>query len=285
MGTVVSLIGGAGLVSIWASCWEPASRQPREQRIRNHLRDRLNQAGMPGLGLLAFAGVCIGIGLLTWLIALTLTTSFAIATAMALLLALSPLWYVSFSARKRRTELTGLWPEAIEDLISAIRAGMPLPEALSALSERGPKALRPYFAEFGADYRATGRFDECLNGLKHRLADADADRIIEALRITREVGGTDLTTLLGTLAEFLREDLRTRRELMARQSWTVAGARLATAAPWAVLALLATRGETAKAFDSPVGILILTLGAAVSVIAYTLMLGLGRLPEDRRVLR
>ena len=36
----------------------------------------------------------------------------------------------------------------------------------------------------------------------------------------------------------LREDLRTRGELRARQSWTVNGARVAVCAPWLVLALL-----------------------------------------------
>ena len=39
---------------------------------------------------------------------------------------------------------------------------------------------------------------------------------------------------------FLREDARTRAELETRQSWTVNAARLAVAAPWAVLAMLST---------------------------------------------
>lgn len=285
MGTVVSLIGGVGLVCVWTSFWEPPARSPRQRRVQNRLRDRLNQAGMYDLSVIAFLGVCLTIGGVGWIIALSLSTSFAIATAIGLLLTLSPMWYVSFAARKRRTELSALWPEAIDDLISAIRAGMSLPEALSALNERGPEPLRPFFANFAADYRATGRFNDSLDGLKHRLADADADRIIEALRITREVGGTDLTRLLGTLAQFLRDDLRTRRELIARQSWTTAGARLATAAPWVVLALLSTRRETAQAFDSPLGIIILVLGAGFSALAYALMLRFGRLPEEERVLR
>lgn len=285
MGTIVSLIGGAGLVTIWTAFWEPVPAPPRSKKLQNRLRDRLNQAGMHDLSILGFAGVCVGLGLLSWVIALSLTTSLAISCALGTLLGLSPLWYVSFSARKRRTEISALWPEAIEDLISAIRAGMSLPEALSGLADRGPEALRPFFSNFAADYRATGRFNECLDSLKHRIADPDADRIIEALRITREVGGTDLTRLLATLAQFLREDLNTRRELVARQSWTTAGARLATAAPWIVLALLSTRQETAQAFDSPPGIAILAAGALMSGAAYTLMVRLGRLPEEERVLR
>ncbi|HLR57830.1 MAG TPA: type II secretion system F family protein [Beutenbergiaceae bacterium] len=285
MGTIASLIAGAGLVTIWSAFWEPDPAPPRSKELHDRLRDRLNQAGMHDLSILGFSGVCMGLGLVSWVVALSLTTSLAIASALGILLGLSPMWYVSFSARKRRTEISGLWPEAIEDLISAIRAGMSLPEALSGLADRGPEALRPFFADFAADYRATGRFNHCLDTLKHRIADPDADRIIEALRITREVGGTDLTRLLATLAQFLREDLNTRRELVARQSWTTAGARLATAAPWIVLALLSTRQETAQAFDSPPGIAILAAGALMSGAAYVLMVRLGRLPEEERVLR
>ncbi len=285
MGTVVSLIAGAGLLSIWASFWEPEPRPERARRRQNLLRDRLNQAGMHDLSILAFLGVCLALGALAWVVTLSVSTSVAIASAIGLLLSFSPIWYVSHTARKRRTEIGSLWPEAIEDLISAIRAGMSLPEAVSALSERGPPALQPFFATFAADYRATGRFEDCLDTLKERIADPDADRIIEALRITREVGGTDLTRLLGTLADFLRKDLRTRGELIARQSWTTAGARLATAAPWIVLALLSTRQETAQAFDTPLGISILAVGALMSAAAYMLMLRLGRLPEEERVLR
>jgi len=60
---------------------------------------------------------------------------------------------------------------------------------------------------------------------------------------------------------------------------------MAVAAPWLVLLLLATQQETLRAYDSPVGVAILTVGAVVTVGAYRLMIRLGRLPEDRRVLR
>ena len=109
------------------------------------------------------------------------------------------------------------------------------------------------FRDFGSDYRSGGQFDPSLTRLKDRLADPVADRIVEALRLTREVGGSDLGRLLGTLAEFLRESARTRSELEARQSWTVNAARLAVAAPWIVLVLLASRPEAVAAYNTPVG--------------------------------
>ena len=83
----------------------------------------------------------------------------------------------------------------------------------------------------------------------------------------------------------LREDMRTRGELEARQSWTVNGAKVAVAAPWLVLALLSTRTQAAAAYATTAGAVVLLIGAVVSVAAYRLMLRLGRLPEEERTLR
>ena len=187
--------------------------------------------------------------------------------------------------RRRLVALRELWPEAVDNLASAVRAGMSLPEGLSALGERGPAELRPAFARFGTAYRASGRFGECLDVLKEDLADPVGDRVCETVRVAREVGGSDLGTVLRTLSELLRSDARTRAELETRQGWIVNAARLAVAAPWLVLLLLGTQSATLTAYDSPSGTLLLGIGAAICVVAYRVMLRIGRLPEDRRVLQ
>ncbi len=65
----------------------------------------------------------------------------------------------------------------------------------------------------------------------------------------------------------------------------VQAARLAIAAPWIVLLLLATQSATLAAYDSALGTAILVGGGAVCLVAYRLMLRIGRLPEDVRVLQ
>jgi tight adherence protein B len=90
---------------------------------------------------------------------------------------------------------------------------------------------------------------------------------------------------LRTLSSFLRDDARTRAELETRQGWVVNAARLAVAAPWLLLGLLSLQTRAVRAFNAPGGWVVLAVGAATCVVAYRLMLRLGRLPEDRRVLR
>ncbi len=285
MGTVAGLLLGVGLLLVWFSCWPGPPNRRRPSRWAERTQDLLVRAGAPGVTpgrLVAASGV---VAVVVAFIAVGLVPSPPIAVCFGLMAAGAPLAFVRARARRRQLELRSVWPEVIDDLISAIRAGLSLPEALTSLGERGPLEVRPEFRRFGEDYRVTGRFSESLDRLKARLADPVADRIIEALRITRDVGGSDIVRLLRTLAQLLREDLRTRGELEARQSWTVNGARLATAAPWAVLLLLGGRPEAAVAFNSAAGVLVLATGAAVSGVAYWLMVRLGRLPEEARVLR
>jgi tight adherence protein B len=65
----------------------------------------------------------------------------------------------------------------------------------------------------------------------------------------------------------------------------VNAARLAVAAPWIVLAMLSTRPDSLQAYSRPAGVLVLAIGAALSLVAYLLMVRIGRLPEEGRVLR
>jgi tight adherence protein B len=153
------------------------------------------------------------------------------------------------------------------------------------LAVRGPTELRAPFQRFGAAYRASGRFADCLDALKDDLADPVGDRVCETMRVAREVGGSDLGSVLRTLSELLRSDARTRAELETRQGWVVNAARLAVAAPWTVLLLLGTQSSTLTAYNSCGGALLLGIGAVVCFVAYRVMLRIGRLPEEQRVLR
>lgn len=289
MGTLVGIGLGAGLFLVWWSAWVPAPRPATVAATgptwTSRLQDELRQADMAGVGPRALLLTCAGVSLLALLLVLAVSSSPPIALCFAAIASWSPIALVRVRARRRRTLVRDLWPEAVDHLTSGIRAGLSLPEALAQLGDRGPAELRPAFLTFAEDYRATGRFVDCLDRLKERLADPVADRIVEALRLTREVGGSDLGRLLRTLSTFLRDDARTRAELEARQSWTVNAARLAVAAPWVVLALLSSRPEAVTAYNSGTGVVVLGVGGVVSVVAYRVMVRVGRLPEESRVLR
>ena len=283
MGALLGLVLGVGLLLIWRS----GPRAPRRARVPSPRRraELLRQAGLGGVGGVQLWAAQAGCGVAAFGAVVLLTGSVAVAGCFGVFGFVLPLVLVRRLRRRRVVALQQVWPEAIDNLASAVRAGMALPEGLAALATRGPAELRAAFAAFGVAYRASGRFGECLDRLEDDLADPVGDRVCETLRVAYEVGGSDVATVLRTLSELLRSDARTRAELTTRQGWIVNAARLAVAAPWAVLLLLGTRSQTLHAYDTPRGTLLLGIGAAVCVVAYRLMLRIGRLPEDRRVLR
>jgi tight adherence protein B len=285
MGVFLGLLLGLGLFLVVTS-GQPQKTPVRSRRTATApVRDLLRDAGVTDLGPVQFLLLSFGAGLIVATLALAVTATLSLAAAFGLFAAFGPRALLKHRANLLREERRELWPHVVDDLASAVRAGMSLPEGLASLGERGPESLRPAFSRFADNYRSTGSFGRCLDRLADDLADPVADRLIEALRLTREVGGSDLGRLLRTLSQFLREDARTRAELEARQSWTVNGARLALFAPWTVLLLLAIGGSAVQAYDRPTGVVILAVGGALSVGAYALMRRVGRLPEERRVLR
>jgi tight adherence protein B len=240
----------------------------------------MNNVSVPGVSLLS-----LGLGAAAALVIQVVSGTPPVALAFGAMAAYLPLAVVSARARRRHREFAEVWPEAVDNLASAVRAGLSLPDALGALTVRGPEPLRPAFDSFGRDYQVTGRFGDCLDRLKEELADPVGDRVVEGLRIAREVGGGELGRLLRNLSGYLRDDARTRSEMESRQAWTVNGARLAVAAPWLVLLTMSFQSEVIRRYASPAGVVILTVGAALCVTAYWLMMRIGRLPVERRLLR
>ncbi|MDC4233798.1 type II secretion system F family protein [Actinomyces sp. B33] len=286
MSAVLAGLGlGVGLIliaSVWVGVPAAPSRRPAWVLA---WQDRIVRADLPGMtpGRLAALSLAAGLVLLVTVYAWTQVAAVAVVIGL-IVVPLPPMW-VSSRARARARLMRQGWPDVIDSLVSGVRAGAGLPELLADLGESGPDPLRPAFRAFGTDYRAEGRFDTALDRLKERLADPVADRIVEALRLAREVGGSDLSVLLRDLGTLLREDARVRGELEARQSWTVNAARLAVVAPWAVLLMISSQPRAATVWNSPRGVVVLLVGAAMCVVAYLAMRALGRLSTDSRTLR
>ena len=287
-GLLLGLTFGVGIFLIWWSLWVPTPREPRSvTRVGplERLSDEIVQAGFTGLTVRTLIAACVIAFVLVLAFVQAAVGVLPIAGCFALMASFAPVALVRRRARMRRARLRDLWPDAVDNITSGVRAGMALPEALSQLGTRGPDELREPFLAFADDYRLSGRFHDCLDRLKERLSDPVGDRLVESLRIAREVGGLDLGHPRRRRRGFRGEAAPTRAEPETRQSWTVNAARLAVAAPWLVLAMLSTNPQSVRAYASGLGFVVLAVGGALTVLAYWSMLRIGRLPEDERVLR
>ncbi|MGH3358425.1 MAG: type II secretion system F family protein [Nocardioidaceae bacterium] len=283
MGALVGLSLGVGLLLVWMAATDSDRGRPRRRRTSS-LALLLRRAGVEGVTPTGVVLLCVSCCAVTGLALIMISRTWSVALVFALMAAYLPIALLRARGTRRHRERREVWPEVVENLASAVRAGLSLSEALMQLGERGPAPLRDPFAKFALDYQASGRFNDSLDLLKERLADPVGDRVVEALRVARDVGGGDLGSMLRTLSTFLRDDLRTRGELESRQSWTVNGARLAVAAPWAVLLMMSFQHDVVTRFASHGGVMVLAFGAVTCVVAYRLMVRLGRLPVERRIL-
>ncbi|MBC7443707.1 MAG: type II secretion system F family protein [Ramlibacter sp.] len=283
---VIGGLLGAGLLLVAAPfLWPRAEPAAGRGPSRGRLRGILAQGGLGTLPPAAFVALSVVLALATAALVQAILGIAALAVVAGLSGLALPLVTVSRRARARRRANRAVWPDVVDHLVSAVRSGLALPDSVGSLAGAGPMSTRTSFAEFAREYRVSGNFSLAVDQLKASLADPVADRILETLRMAREVGGSDLTVVLRSLAAWLRQDAAIRSEIEARQSWIVSAARLGVAAPWIILLLLASRPEAAIAYNTASGVVVIVGGLVVSVVAYQVMVALGRLPEERRWFR
>jgi tight adherence protein B len=209
--------------------------------------------------------------------------SLIIASAFALFVGI----FITVAQRrvsdKRASDIQAAAPEMIDHIISGLQSGLSLNESLAGLGKRGPVVLAPYFTTFQENLYLTGDFHKELERAKSELAQPSTDLIIEALLISKTLGGTELMSILRLLGNFIREDLALRREIAVKQNWIKNSAHLSAGAPWILLLLLSTQRSTAEAFSNSAGVMILSTGLLLTAIAYLWMNKLGEIPEPARI--
>jgi tight adherence protein B len=277
-----ALLGGGLLLMLSPLMWPartPSGKRPARRGRLAHLLAAAGLAHVPERVVVAACAVCaLAAAAASWL-----GTGVGTLALLALAAgAAAPIVWL----RSRRSRLVrarrALWPDVCDLLIASVRAGMSLPDAISSLGASAPAPMRSAFARFERDIAASGHFDSSADRLKTALADPMGDRIVETVRMARQVGGTELVPVLRALSASVRADAALRSEVESRQSWTKGAAVLGVVAPWVILALLAMRPEGAEAYSSPEGVVLVIGGAVMSLVAYRVMIRIGRLPEPRR---
>jgi tight adherence protein B len=286
MTVIVVLVFAIGVFVLYdALTSDPRPARPRRRVVHDAVSSLLARAGMGSIRPAQLGGACA----LAAAMAAVLTALLVGSTVVMLVVLVAggylPLGVVRARGRSRRWAFRQCWPEAVELLAGSVRAGDTLPAAIAVVAERGPALLRPAFSSLATDHRVSGDLLGALDRLAEALGDSTADRVLATLAIAHRVGGRELGRVLRTLAAFLRDDAASRREIESRQSWTRVAARVSAAAPWVVLLLVGTRSSSVHAFDSVAGAFVIVGGAIATIVGYRLMVALGRLPEEPRLLR
>lgn len=256
---VVGLLAALGMALITLPASDPAVTRFNPRRLAARL------------------GLAFAVGLVAqWVIGIAVLTMIAF---VAVLLVISHL--ERLRAHKQARLQAQAWPDLLDNLVSALRAGISLAHALVALDETAPEVLRPILHSLAVDIRAQVPLGEAIERWRDTASDPVVDRIAMTLLVAVSIGGRALPTVLTNLSSFLRAEGRTRAELLARQSWTVNAARLAVVAPWLMIIILGARAR--EAYQTPTGGVILIAGAIASALGYLWMTNVARLPQVNRI--
>ena len=250
------------------------------------MQETLAQAGLNSVTPTAIVASSVGLALVVMVVVYVISLSSVVAIAFGLLAACTPTALVRRRQRQRRQELRDLWPDIVDNLASAVRAGMSLPEALTQLADRGPEALRPAFRRFGEDYRATGRFDGMpgpAQGAACRTGGRPNRRVAAHRSRGRRLRSRSAAAHAVVVPARGRSDQRrSSRPARLDGQCRAAGRRRAVAGARHARRL---RPEAVDAYDSAAGVVVLAVGGVVCFVAYRAMLRIGKLPEEERVLR
>ena len=140
------------------------------------------------------------------------TGTIILALLIGLILAGGPIFYVLAQRRQRFARFEQGLPEAIDLIVSALRAGHSLVSALGLVANESPDPIGPEFKicfdeqNYGLDLRTA------LDNLLARVPLQDLRIIVTAILIQRSSGG-NLAEVLDKAAYLVRERFRLRRQV------------------------------------------------------------------------
>ena len=136
---------------------------------------------------------------LLFLVVSAMTTSIFIGAAFATLSGVATKQFLKQREVSKQHQLTNIWPEVIDHLVSGLYSGLSITEALSELSNRGPELTKKDFRNFNLEIRNGIEFTVAIGNLREKFAHHGSDQIFEALLLSKTLGGGELLNTLRTL--------------------------------------------------------------------------------------
>ncbi len=198
------LRAGAEQGPVWAE--NILLRLPHQRDLKNFL-----EQGDVGWTVGTFLMLTIGSASAFGLSAMILVPT-PIPLAAAALGAMIPYFYVSRRRKKRFAKFEEFFPEAIDILGRAIRAGHAFSTGLEVVAEEANSPVSDEFRQVYEEQKFGLPLPESLLSLADRIAILDVRIFVTAIMIQRESGG-NLAEILDNLSYVIRERFKFRRQL------------------------------------------------------------------------
>ena len=124
MGALLGLLLGVGLLMVLRAGSPKSARSSDRLSLHQRATEKLAQAGLSSITPARLAASGFALGLVVLLIMFVVSRSVVIALVFAALAGYTPFGLVGVRHRRRQDELRDLWPDAVDNLASAVRAGL-----------------------------------------------------------------------------------------------------------------------------------------------------------------
>jgi len=181
------------------------------QGVASWLQRLLAQADVQmTVGGLVLASACLFLG--SWLIVGRLTGLAWLGLVFGLLLSCVPYLVIRYKATKRLRTFEEQFPEAIDLIARALRAGHAFTTGLAIVAEEAPQPVAGEFRLLYDQQNFGMPLSEALKTLAERIPLLDARFFVTAVLTQRESGG-NLSEILSNLAAVIRERFKVKRQV------------------------------------------------------------------------
>ncbi|MCC6479091.1 type II secretion system F family protein [Sphingorhabdus sp.] len=205
--------------------------------ITDRLRLRLQQTGK-GWTLSQYLYVMVGIFVIAFAALLLRGAPMTLGLGLSMFLALAlPHFAVGYLIKKRITNFTSKFPEAIELLVRGLKSGLPVGETLGVVAREIPGPVGEEFKLVTEKIKIGKTMEDALQDTADRLGTPEFQFFVITLAIQRETGG-NLAETLSNLADVLRKRAQMKLKIRAMSSESKASAYIVGSLPFVVFALV-----------------------------------------------
>jgi tight adherence protein B len=232
------------------------------------IQDSLVQAGMK-FRAGNFLLLCIFCGALAGLASILWTGNAAIAWAALIIGAFLPYSVISYRRQKRFEKIEELFPEAIDTLARAVRAGHAFTTALEMISNEVAEPLASEFRKLYEEQKFGMPVRDALMNLTERVPLVDIKFFVTAVMLQRETGG-NLAEILDNLSYVIRERFKIQRQVRVHTAQGRLTMALLMAMPPAVVGILLIFSPefVRPLFADPIGHALLVASIALQTLGY-----------------
>ncbi len=232
------------------------------------IQDALLQAGMK-LRAGNFLALCLLCGAFAGVVTLVFAGNPAIAWAAIVVGAFLPYSFVSYRRQKRFEKIEELFPEAIDTVARAVRAGHAFTTALEMISNEIAEPLATEFRKLFEEQKFGMPVRDALMNLTERVPLVDVKFFVTAVMLQRETGG-NLAEILDNLSYVIRERFKIQRQVRVHTAQGRLTMVLLMAMPPVVVAVLELFSPdfVRPLFHDPIGHFLVVVSVALQTIGY-----------------